>query len=68
MNEAQDQMNKYDETVAKELGINVSATCDIVYLRGRSGWAQEKENYLILLAKTGKEFPFIMEDFDIPKE
>jgi len=52
---------KYIGDVAKELGINEDAANDIVYLRGRSRWTQEKEDYLVKLAKEGKPLPNIME-------
>ena len=61
-----EELSLYCDKVAEELGVNYMAACDIVYLRGRSRWTQEKEDYLIKLAKEGKELPFYFEDFDVP--
>ena len=57
---------KYIKSEARRLGIGEGAASDIVYLRSRSRWTQEKEDYLIRLAKAGKALPFIMEDFEVP--
>jgi len=55
------EINIETRSKAKELGINEDAANDIVYLRGRSRWTQEKEDYLVKLAKEGKPLPNIME-------
>lgn len=46
-------MIEHIETVAQELGIDYGAADDIVYLRQRSRWTQEKEDKLIAMAKAG---------------
>ena len=61
----QDEQNKLIDEEAKKLGISVGAMSDVWYLRSRSRWTQEKEDYLIRLAKDGKDLPFIMEDFEV---
>ena len=60
-----DEMDKMIAKEAKELGIDVGAMNEIWYLRSRSRWTQERENYLINLAKEGKELPNMMEDFEV---
>lgn len=60
MNEWQDEMSLYIKSVATELNIGFGQAADIVYLRGRSRWTQEKEDYLIQLAREGKAFPDIL--------
>ncbi len=61
MAEMQNAQDEAWEKEAKELGISFDAMVDIGYLRTRSRWTQEKENYLIGLAKQGLELPNIME-------
>lgn len=53
MNSWQDEMVKYENSLAKELGISTMTASAIVYLRGRSRWTQEKEDHLIQLDKAG---------------
>jgi hypothetical protein len=62
----QESMVNYEKEVAKEFGISEwGATC-VCYLRTRSRWTQEKEDYLIWLDKNGKELPNFNDDFDVP--
>lgn len=60
MNAWQDAQTFYIISEAKRLGIGEGYMADIYYLRTRSRWTQEKEDYLIGLAKEHKEFPNIM--------
>jgi hypothetical protein len=53
------------EAIVKELGINLSAAHDIAYLRTRARWTQEKETYLVGLAKRNLPLPDMMEDFEV---
>ncbi len=66
LEEYQDECAKYIEELSRKLGISFDAAGDIWYLRGRSRWTQEKEDYLILLAKNGKPLPNMCEDFEVP--
>ena len=52
MDEYQDEMIKYQESLGKELGIDGFYAGDIIYLRSRSRWNQELENRLIAYYKT----------------
>ena len=45
---------------AKRLNISYSDMSSIEYLRTRSRWTQEKEDYLIKLAQEGKPLPNIL--------
>jgi hypothetical protein len=65
MAEMQDEHWKYVENTAKELGVSDGAASDICYLRTRSRWTQEKEDYLVRLAKAGQPLPNIFEDFEV---
>ncbi len=67
MNKAQDEIVKYIDQLAIDLGVDYSAAEDIYYLRTRSRHTQEKEDYLVWLAKNGKSMPNILEDFKVPK-
>lgn len=58
--EWQEQTTKYIEEEADRLHLTLGEMSDIYYLRTRSRWTQEKEDYLIQLAKEGKPFPNIM--------
>ncbi len=60
MNKMQDELVKYWSGVADELGIGYVDATSICYLRTRSRWTQEKEDYLISLAKEGKPLPNVM--------
>lgn len=55
-----DEMNRLIEEEANKLGISFFDMADIWYLRSRSRWTQEKEDYLIKLAKEGKELPNVL--------
>lgn len=66
MNEINQANNREIEQMAKDLGISEGAASDVWYLRTRSRWSQEKEDYLIKLAREEKELPNIMEDFEVP--
>jgi lysophospholipase L1-like esterase len=63
MNEYYDDLTRTIEKEAEELGIPIGAMSDVWYLRSRSRWTQEKEDYLIRLARKGKQLPNMMEDF-----
>ena len=63
MNAYWDEMNNLITEEADKLGIPYGAMSDIFYLRTRSRWTQEKEDYLIKLTREGKDFPNMMEDF-----
>lgn len=66
MDRAADAVNDYEQKEMDRLGItNDLDMMDIIYLRSRSRWTQEKEDYLIRLSKEGKKFPFMMEDFEV---
>lgn len=60
MNEIQDATANYISVEAERLGISEGAMADIFYLRTRSRWTQEKEDYLIHLALSGQTFPSIL--------
>lgn len=68
MDDYHDELNKLIEVEAKKLGISDLDMGDIYYLRTRSRWTQEKENYLIKLAREGKPLPPTCEDFVVPEE
>jgi hypothetical protein len=51
---------EYEEKVMKDLGISHKAASAICYLRTRSRWTQEKEDYLVKLDKEGKELPNVL--------
>jgi hypothetical protein len=59
MNVHQDEMDKMITAESDKLGVSFSDMSDIWYLRSRSRWTQEKEDYLIKLAKEGKKLPNI---------
>jgi hypothetical protein len=62
-----DENQKYTLELAQELGITENCASDIVYLRSRSRWTQEKENYLIWLDQHNMELPNFNDDFDVPE-
>lgn len=64
MDSHQDEMTKYYQQEAKRLGVSYEAAVDIIYLRSRSRWTQQKEDVLVKLALANKLFPPMMEDFD----
>lgn len=68
MAEWQDEVIKVIQDLAKDLGISDGAAQDIFYLRTRSRWTQEKENYLVWLDQGNKPFPNMMEDFEVSDE
>jgi hypothetical protein len=51
---------------AKELNVSDWCADNILYLRSRSRWTQEKENYLIWLDQHNMELPNFNDDFDVP--
>ena len=57
MNKVNDAMVKDAESIAEEFGISIGQASNIRYLRTRSRWTQEKEDYLIKLAQENKELP-----------
>ena len=60
MDDYHDETNRLIEEEANKLGISFFDMADIWYLRSRSRWTQEKEDYLIKLAKEGKELPNVL--------
>lgn len=60
MSEWQDEMVLHIRDEATKLGISYSAAADVVYLRTRSRWTQEKEDHLISLAREGKPLPDVL--------
>jgi hypothetical protein len=68
MAEEQNEFLGYIEKTAAELGIDEGSAADICYLRTRARWTQEKEDYLVKLAKAEKPFPSMLEDFEVPNE
>lgn len=66
LDDYQDAYAKYIEKTSQELGISFGDASDIIYLRSRSRWTQEKEDYLLSLAKQGKPLPNMCDDFEIP--
>ena len=61
MNNQACEMNQHIREVAEKLGVSEGVAQDIVYLRTRSRWSQEKENHLLALAKAGQPLPNIMD-------
>ena len=72
INEIMDEIQKNWETnaelISEQFSIPLNAAYAILYLRTRSRWTIEKEDYLIKLAKEGKPLPNMYEDFEVPKE
>lgn len=60
MDEMQNAQIEYIQIEAEKLDINVSDMSLIFYLRTRSRWTQEKEDYLIQLSKAGKRLPNVL--------
>lgn len=60
MDDYHDQQYKLVAAEAERLGIPIDPMFDIWYLRSRSRWTQEKEDYLIQLAREGKELPNVL--------
>ena len=60
MDELQDIYELAQQQTAKELELNEDDAGLILYLRSRSRWTQEKENYLIQLSKEGKKLPNVL--------
>ncbi len=60
MDALQDQTIAHIRDEAKKLEINESDMSLIFYLRTRSRWTQEKEDYLIELSKAGKPLPNVL--------
>lgn len=60
LSQVQDEAVVYIKSEAERLGIDERYMSDIFYLRSRSRWTQEKEDYLISLAREGKPFPDIL--------
>lgn len=59
------EMLKEVNSLAQEKSISLDTASDILYLRSRSRWSQEKEDYLIALDKAGLKTPNIMDDFEV---
>ena len=56
-----DEHALYLKEEGERLGVSFGVASDIVYLRARSRWTQEKEDYLIQMAKRGTPIANIME-------
>lgn len=67
MNVLQEETNKHTTEESIKLGVSFGCATDIIYLRTRSRWTQEKEDYLIFCDKNNTPSPSIMEDFEVPK-
>jgi len=68
MQEVHDAIEKDIQQISSEFGISYEAACHVQYLRSRTRWTQEKEDYLIQLDKEGKSLPNIFEDFIVPEK
>ena len=64
LDKVQDETAIYIQNLAKKLGVSESCASDIWYLRTRSRWSQELENYLIQMDKTG--YPPTFNIFEFP--
>ena len=58
-------LEKEIDAVVEEFGISPDAAINICYLRTRSRWTQEKEDYLIRLAREYKPLPDMYDDFEV---
>jgi hypothetical protein len=67
MDAVMDCHNKEILEMSSKFNISEGCANDIFYLRTRSRWTQEKENYLIWLDQNNKKSPNIMDDFDVPE-
>lgn len=67
MDQATDAWNAEIRKVADEHKVSDGAAANILYLRTRSRWTQEKEDYLIWLAQNDQDSPNIMDDFEVPE-
>lgn len=59
-------MDDFTSKIVKELNVSKNGADNILYLRSRSRWTQEKEDYLIWLDQNGKDLPNFNDDFDVP--
>ena len=66
MDAVHDATNVEIQGIASEHNITIGAASNIWYLRTRSRWTQEKENYLIWLDQHDQDSPSIMENFEVP--
>jgi len=57
INRLQDCYDEELEIMARELNISTQDASAILYLRSRSRWTQEKEDYLLKLAREHKKLP-----------
>jgi hypothetical protein len=57
IHELQDVYERELEVMAFELNISTQDAALILYLRSRSRWTQEKEDYLLKLAREHKKLP-----------
>jgi hypothetical protein len=62
-----DYMEKETLDLMKELDIPKYCAEDVLYLRSRSRWTQEKEDYLIWLGKHNLPLPNFYENFEVPE-
>ena len=68
MVKVQDELLRMINKLAREFDISVPDANHVYYRRTRSRWTQEKEDYLIRLARVGEELPSIYEDFEVKSE
>lgn len=55
-----DEFNRQITSESRRLGVTEKEASDIIYLRGRSRWTQEKEDKLVEMAHNGIPFPNIL--------
>lgn len=60
MVKAQDAFVAYVEEFAEENSLTSDQARNILYLRSRSRWTQEKEDTLFQLAREGRPFPNVL--------
>lgn len=57
MDDLNDMWDQEIRDIAKDFGVSTDCAQSIWYLRTRSRWSQEKEDYLIELDKKGEPMP-----------
>ena len=60
INILQEETDRAIEAEAETLGVSFNDMSLVHYLRSRSRWTQEKEDYLIELAREGKPLPNVL--------
>jgi len=48
------KMRKYTQSESRRLGIDFNSAANIIHLRLQNNWSQEKEDYLLSIARQGK--------------